>query len=170
MAYVNGTDSPQMKQLKASVPDYLQEQLELAASASGSSLSEEIRRRLEDSFKVDGLRLEDRALIAAVAKLIGLVRVQTGHEWNQHPGSHRTLCDAIATKLARLKPEGDPVFGPDELPKSRLVAPGSDDPKTMGVALEAMVFHPPEISLEQLFEMLQKPRWGFQQGEKDKKS
>ena len=157
-----------MKQLKASVPDYLQEELERAASASGSSLSEEIRRRLEFSFKAEGVGPEDRDLIVAISDLMRFVRIQTGHEWHQHAAAHRALRHAITARLARLKPEGEPVFGPGQLPTNQLVA--SDDPETMGLGLEAIHFHTPQMSLEQSHELFEKTRRKLQQREKDNKS
>jgi hypothetical protein len=52
----------------------------------------------------------------------------------------------ITARLARLKPAGDAVFKPGELPAARLVAPDSDDPEQIGLALEAVEFHTPPMT------------------------
>jgi plasmid stability protein len=159
-----------MKQLKVGLPDYLREELERAAAASGRSLADEVRVRLEASFESEGSDPETRALAAAVDNLASLVAIQTGHKWHKHAAANRVMRYAITARLARLKPEGEAVFQPDELPKNRLAAPGSDDPDTMGLALEAINFHTPPMSLEQSHELLEKTKREFQQLDKDKKS
>jgi len=155
-----------MKQLKVGLPDYLREELEQAAAASGKSLADEVRVRLEASFESEGSDPETRALVGAVDFLAGLVNIQTGHKWHQHPAANRVLRYAIMARLARLKPNGDPVFGPDELPKRRLAAPDSDDPEVMGLALEAVDFHTPRMSLKQRHELHRKTISEFQELEK----
>jgi hypothetical protein len=159
-----------MKQLKVGLPDYLREELEQAAAASGRSLADEVRVRLEASFESEGSDAETRALTAAVGNLATLVRLQTGHKWHKHPAANRVMRYAITARLARLKPNGEAVFGPDELPKSRLAAPGSDDPEAMGLGLEAIDFHAPQMNLEQSHELVEKSKRELQQREKGKRS
>jgi plasmid stability protein len=156
-----------MKQLKVGLPDYLREELERAAATSGKSLADEVRVRLEASFESEGSDPETRALAAAVDNLAKLVRLQTGHKWHKHAAANRIMRYAITGRLARLQPEGEPVFRPDELPKNRPAAPGSNDPETMGLALEAIDFHAPaRTSLEQSHELFEKTK----ELDKDKKS
>ena len=161
-----------MKQLKVGLPDYLREELERAAAASGKSLADELRVRLEASFESEGSDPETRTLVTAVDNLAELVAIQTGHKWHKHPAANRVLRYAIAARLARLKPEGEPVFGLDELPKNRLAAPGSDDPETMGLALEAVNFHTQQqMSLKQRHELSEKTKRTIRQElDKGKKS
>jgi hypothetical protein len=132
-----------MKQLKVGLPDELREQLEAVAAESGKALGEEIRDRLEAGIAGDA---ETRKLVEAVGSLATLVRLQTGHAWHSHPGANRVMRHALTARLARLKPEGDGIFAPGDLPTARLVAPESDDPEAMGLALEAMDFHTPPMT------------------------
>jgi hypothetical protein len=105
-------------------------------------LAEQIRSRVELTFRNDEIDEPTRKLMAAVENLAVLVRLQTCHEWHSHPAANRVLRHAIVARLARLKGGGEEAsFAPDELPKARLVAPESDDPRDMGVALEAVDFH-----------------------------
>jgi hypothetical protein len=138
-----------MKQLKIRLPDHLHEWVERAAAASERSLNEEVRMRLEASFEREGTDPETQALVAAVENLATLVKIQTAHKWHEHPAATRVLRHAITARLDRLKPNGEEVFGTEELPKSRLAAPGSDDPEVMALALEAIDFHAPHMRLEQ---------------------
>lgn len=79
--------------------------------------------------------------MSAIDALSTLVQLQTGHSWHSHPAAHWVMRHALTARLQRLRPEGERVFAPDELPTARLVAAGSDDPQTMGVSLEAVDFH-----------------------------
>jgi hypothetical protein len=137
-----------VKQLKVSLPDGLREHLEQASSKAGHSLSEELRLRLEKTIADEEIDPETRELMAAVGRFAALVRLQTRQEWHRHPAAHRVLRHEITARLARLKPEGEPVFLSGELPTARLVAAGSDDPEAMGLALEAVDFHRPPMTPE----------------------
>ena len=132
-----------MKQLKVGLPDELRDQLEAAAASSGKALGEEIRDRLETGIAAD---TETRKLLDAVGSLATLVRLQTGHDWHNHPAANRVMRYALTARLARLKPEGEGIFAPGDLPIARLVAPESEDPEAMGLALEAMEFHTPPMT------------------------
>ena len=115
-----------------------------ALKGSPLGVSGEIRRRLElTSGDAETLRLLEAVSAAAV-----LTSLQTGHKWHAHPAAHRVLRQIILSHLARFKPAGDAVFAPGELPSARLVAPDSDDPEQIGLALEALQFHTPPMTPE----------------------
>jgi hypothetical protein len=136
-----------MKQIKVSLPDGLRAQLEEAATNADHSLSEEVRTRIEESLEEDVIDPETRKLMAGIGALAHLVRIQTGRNWYDHAASNRVLRHAITARLERMKGGTDEaVFHPGELPVVRLVAAGSDDPREMGLALEAVDFHthPPD--------------------------
>lgn len=158
-----------MRQLKIRLQDQLHEWIERAADASEKSLNEEVRMRLEASFEREGVDPETRALLETVENLANFVKIQTGHKWHQHPAANRVLRRAITERLDHLKPNGEAVFRAEELPKSRLAAPGSDDPEVMGIALEAIDRHAPHLRLEQskTFEEVVRK---FRQSEKGDKS
>jgi hypothetical protein len=113
---------------------------------SERGVSEEIRERLARSLDEDGIDVETRKLMAAIETLSVLVRLQTKHDWHRHPAANRVFRHAITARLARLKPEGEAVFGPDDLPAptARLVA--TDDVEAMGLGLEAIEFHTPPVT------------------------
>jgi hypothetical protein len=86
-------------------------------------------------------------LLDAILAMTGHVHVATGREWHQHPAAYRAMTDAILAHLARHKPEGAPKFAKGELPERRIFAAGSDDPQTIGLAIEAFHhFQPPHRS------------------------
>jgi hypothetical protein len=138
-----------VKQLKISLPEELRAQLDQASAASGVSVAEEIRRRIEASFEQDGIDPATRELQDYIVRLAVMVRLQTNHlDWFIHPGAHRSFRFGITSRLARLKPEGEPVFGPDDLPKVKLVE--AESPEAVGQALESIDHHTPPLDPEKL--------------------
>src|SRR5262245_47223368 len=123
-----------MKQLKVSLPDELRAEIEEAAAKAGHSLGEEIRQRLERTLQDDGIDPATRKLMAAIGDLHVLARSQPNHSWHQQPAAHRVFRHAIVARLARLRPTGEPVFAPGDLPDHPLVA--SQDVEAMGQGLE----------------------------------
>jgi hypothetical protein len=136
-------------QLKITLPDDLRADLDAACAASGYSVAEEIRQRVERTFKQDAIDPPTWKLMQYVGKLADLVRLQTNHlDWHLHPGAHRIFRYGITARLARLKPVGEQIFGPDDLPVTRLVA--GDSAEGMGLGLEAVEFHTPPIDEQRL--------------------
>jgi hypothetical protein len=123
---------------------------------SEHGVSEEIRRRLARTFAEDdaGTDPETRRLMDAIEKLAVLVRLQTNHNWHSHPAAHWVMRNAITARLQRLRPSGERVFAPGELPDARLVT--SDDPEAMGLGLEAVEFHRLPLNDEQKREIEEK--------------
>jgi hypothetical protein len=151
-----------VKQLKVSLPDGLRAALEETARASGRSISEEIRRHIERSMDTESAEPQTRELMAKIDKMAAWVKIETRHDWHAHPAAMAVLRSAIAAHMARLrsrlpgqevveKPDGTSAapapatFAAGELPVTRVVAPGTDDPDAIGMAIETLVFHtPPE--------------------------
>jgi hypothetical protein len=137
-----------MKQLNVSLPDDLRDRLETARTAAGRSLGEEIRERLQQSFFWEQFDVQTRLLLVEIGRLAVLTQAQTGSTWHSHAGASSVLRHAITALLARHRPKGEAVFGPDELPPNRPVA--SDDVEAMGLGLEAIVsFNRPLTDEEQ---------------------
>jgi hypothetical protein len=145
-----------MKQIKVSLPDDVRAVIEKASAEAGHSLSEEIRRRLEQTLKENAYDSETRKLMAAVHRFAVLVKLQTNHRWQDHPAANRVMRQAITARLARLKPGGEPLFSPDELPSARLVT--GDDPEAMGTGLEAIDFYQPPVEEARLRELGEKTK------------
>jgi hypothetical protein len=126
-----------MEQIKVSLPDDLRDYLEKVAKSDRISLSEAVRRHVEDA-KTLHADPKTSDLMVAVQKLAQLVKDQTDYAWYEHPAATRILRDAIAARFERVL-DGMGVGGdltPDELPAARPVA--VDDQKTWGAALEAI--------------------------------
>jgi hypothetical protein len=133
------TRAPKQKQLPVALTPHIRRELEAAAARSGNSLGEEVRRRLLRSFSDDTIDPITRDLARAVIGFTNDVQLETGRSWHEHPASNWALRNAITARLARLKPEGEAVFMPNELPANRLLT-SSDDPDTIGLTIEAFDF------------------------------
>jgi hypothetical protein len=128
---------PKQKQMGVALPEDLRKMLEDACAGTNRSIAEEIRDRLWRTFKEDWIGEPLRNFMTDVGILASLTQMQTGHDWRTHPAASAVLRHAINARLARTKESGLETFTPDELPSRRWVAAGSDDPQTMGAALEA---------------------------------
>jgi hypothetical protein len=130
-------DSPKQRQMGVALPDDLRQMLEFVSARSGKSIAEEIRNRLWLTFRQDDVAKPVKNFMAEIGLLVSLTGRQTGQNWRTHPAANAVLRHAINARLARTKKSGPETFAPGELPDSRAVAPGSDDPQIMGIALEA---------------------------------
>jgi plasmid stability protein len=139
---------PVKKQMGVSLDGELRGKLEASAAAKGRSIAEEIRQRLEQTIDNDLIDPATLELMAKIGKLASYTETGTRHAWHKHAGAHAILRRAISAYLAHMKPEGKPVFAEGELPQNRIFAPGSDDPDTIGLAIEAVVFHEPPMTPE----------------------
>jgi hypothetical protein len=139
------------RQLGVALDDRLRTRLEALADKAGRSIADEIRQRLERTLEQDAIEAADpetSKLMAAIGRFAVIVRLDTGREWHKHAASHWVMRNTITGRLQRFRPEGERVFGPGELPSTRLVA--SDDPEAIGLSLEALDFHQPAVSKERL--------------------
>jgi hypothetical protein len=132
----SSTRDVSMKQLKISLTNELRRHLETISAASGHSLAEEIRRRLERTLTQDRSDRQTRELLAAIDNFADLVKRETGHAWHSHPGSHAVLHRAIASRLDRCKPEGAGQFQANGLPEGRTITPNTHAPTTMGYLID----------------------------------
>lgn len=117
--------------LKVVLSDAVRDQVEASAAASGNSLAEEIRWRAEWLLALEPVDQPTLDLLAAVARMAAELERETGSAWHAHAGSFAALRQAILSKLARIKPEGDLEFGPR--PHR---ADASDDPQEIGIWAE----------------------------------
>jgi hypothetical protein len=128
---------PKQKQMGVSLPDDLRKMLEQACAGTGRSVAEEIRVRLWRTFKEDVIGKPLMNFMTEAAMLAFMTRWQTRKDFRTHPAANAVLRHALNAWLARTKESGPETFAPGELPSRRFVAAGSDDPQTMGIALEA---------------------------------
>jgi hypothetical protein len=151
---------PRQKQMGVALPDDLRRLLEDACAGIDKSIAEEIRDRLWRTFQEDAIGKPLRNLMAEMAMLAFMTEWQTGQDCRTHPGANAVLRHALNAWLAHTKKSGPECFAPGELPNRRFVAPGSDDPQTIGLALEArlqgIVEHREEDTRDLLFQIFWK--------------
>jgi hypothetical protein len=102
-----------MRQLKISLPDRLREQLNSSSAASGHSLGEEIRQRLERSCVEGRVDPRTRDLMETVAEFARLVEFEIG-PWHASLNARQTLGELISLWLQRRVPSR--TFGDLDLP------------------------------------------------------
>lgn len=93
---------------------------------SERGLSEEIRRRVNQSLNDDAYDPQTRDLGAAVMWLADQLRQHTGAPWHATSKGHEALDEALRTYLSTLKQPPESAF-------SDLFGP--DDPQTLGRAI-----------------------------------
>lgn len=123
-----------MERINVSLPPELRGQLDAASAESGKSVADEIRSRLEWVFRLDGFEPVDNPtldLLSGIARIAADLVRETGSAWHAHAGTHSALRQAIRSRLERVRPEGDPAFGP------RPHRAGAfDDPQQIGMWAE----------------------------------
>jgi hypothetical protein len=128
-----------MRQVNVSLPDDLRAELDAASAAAGHTLATEIRNRLQRSIANDRLGGPNQRFMQLIGLLGFLTRQQTGHMWHEHAAAHFVFRGAIEILLGRMKPAGNPVLDPAELPADRPVA--VTDLEAMAAGLEAIISH-----------------------------
>jgi hypothetical protein len=94
------------------MPEDLRQQLEQAASRSNRSVSQEILRRVTDSFEIEndkGRKPETRALCFLVARLEEIVSNETDGHWRTNPYFYRAFKQALNDLLEKMRPVGELV-------------------------------------------------------------
>jgi hypothetical protein len=103
------------KPLSIRLPDDLRAELEAAAGKSGKSVTQELLRRLNDSFHRDVAKQRDPASYAlcfVLAELISLVNWNTGgddatpSDWRKNPFAFKTIRLAFDRLMATFEPRG----------------------------------------------------------------
>jgi hypothetical protein len=124
---------PSKKQMGVGLPAELRERLEAASAGAGHSLAEEIRQRLERTFKEDTLDPVTRELITGIINLAETIRLDLGAAWYAYPAIHEAFAAAIAQRLAGYVPPSTP--GAEAAVRDLLGAGLShpqDSPETIG--------------------------------------
>lgn len=125
------------RQLPVALPAEYRALLVKAAGEAGRSIAEEIRQRLERTFKEDDISGPWRDFLYTFDALALMVRHQTGYEWDKHPKAFQALQVAFTARLNRFRPiepaTEEPRFQPNPWVQS-------DEPAAIGTALEAIDF------------------------------
>jgi hypothetical protein len=120
-----------MKQLKVSLPEELRAKLGTASAASGRSLADEIRTRVERTFEQDAIDAPTRDLAADVVWIADQIARDTGSAWHRKPKAREALVAALQTYLAITEPPPEgPIPGVSDLIDAFI-----DDPPTLGRAI-----------------------------------
>ena len=90
--------------LSIRITDALREKLDGACKGSGRSLTQEVTKRLDDSF---GIKAEPDPRLRAITYLIGQVTLYTGKEWRTNPWMFQAFKAAVSLILERLAPPGE---------------------------------------------------------------
>src|SRR5262249_43125831 len=103
--------APSKRQMGVSLPGDLRAQLEKASEAAGISLAEEIRQRVERTFKEDAAMAADpitHELTTGIANLADTIRLDLATAWYAHSFSHDAFAAAVAQRLAEYRPLPEP--------------------------------------------------------------
>jgi hypothetical protein len=90
--------------LSIRITDALRGKLDGACKASGRSLTQEVTRRLDDSFGIKG---EPDPRVRAITYLIGQVTLYTGKDWRTNPWMFQAFKAAVSLILEKLAPPGE---------------------------------------------------------------
>ena len=139
-----------MKQLKASMPDELDEKLEKASAESGRSLSAEICARIESSFAQEAVDTPTRTFLEGVSLMPAEIERETGACWHKHAGAWDAFTLAIRARLEALKPKGPTAFA--ERPHATV---STDDPIQLGVMVEYRLRRQPDFTNSSMRQLLE---------------
>jgi hypothetical protein len=120
-----------LKQVSVALPAETRSLLEAAASAGRHSVAEEIRARLERTFKEDSADAPTRELQLGIANIAALLREPSGADWWTSSAGHHAFSAAVAERLAGYAPPPPPAPSPsafDLFASSGLFG----DPETVG--------------------------------------
>jgi len=135
-----------MKQLKVSLDDDLRAKLEASSVASGKSLGEDIRDRLERTFAEDLIDPKTRDLTDDIQGLAGELAAQS-HTWHAHPKAFEAFTEAVKTWLEFQRPRRKGVGVSDMIDAS------IDDPQTLGRTIARTLWRVKQAAEDGLKEM-----------------
>jgi hypothetical protein len=92
--------------LSIRIPDGLREKLDGACKESGRSLTQEVTKRLNDSFVVKG---EPDPFLRTIQYLVGQAALFTGPEWKTNPWMFQAFRSVVSLILERVAPPGELV-------------------------------------------------------------
>ena len=96
-------------------PD-LRQKLDEAAEAEGTSLTDQIERRLAQSFEDGAQATQDRAVLRVLAEIMRRLDAATGRRWADDPWLFAQFQHAVAYALDQWCPDGVPTK-PTALPR-----------------------------------------------------
>jgi hypothetical protein len=88
---------------------------EVADRLRGSprGISDEIRERLERTFKYDEVDPVTRELVEGLINIAALLCVDFGGDWHAWPGAHKAFAAAVAQRLSAYAPPSGMVVDPE---------------------------------------------------------
>ena len=131
-----------MKQMKVALSDELRARLDAASAQSGQSVAEEIRSRVETSFRQEAILDKPTSdFLTGVALMPAEIEREVGVAWHKHAGAHEVFTQAILSRLEELKPKGPTVFG--DRPHATT---SDDDPNQLGPMVEYRLRRQPDFT------------------------
>jgi Arc-like DNA binding domain len=137
-----GLSSP----LSIRMPTDLRKELEAAARDSGKSITQELLRRLNDSFQRDRNKKRDpasRALCYLLAELIELVKVNMGEDrqqWRADPFAFQSIKLGFAQILDALEPKGE-IKPPDDISLNPVAVIAATSPDAMAKTAAQLILY-----------------------------
>jgi TraY domain-containing protein len=92
--------------LSVRIPDELREKLDGACKRSGRSLTQEVTKRLNNSFAI---KAERDPKLGAIQYLVGQAALFTGEEWKISPWMFQAFRAVVSYLLERFAPPGEPI-------------------------------------------------------------
>jgi hypothetical protein len=136
-----------MKQLKVALPDELRARLDAVSEKSGRSVAEEIRARVEESFKRAAVvDKPTRDFLEGLALIPAEIEREFGAAWDKHAGAHEYFTRVVLARLEVLKPKGSSEFG--DRPHATLPLPTvlGRDPAQLGSIIENRLRQHPDFT------------------------
>src|SRR5258706_3871554 len=100
-----------VRQLKIVLGDDLRAKLDEVTAASGNSIAEEIRSRVERTFSAEKAAIDAKTqdLLDYIVRLASQVELETGSPWHEHSGVNQVFGSALMVRARRLGPGGEPT-------------------------------------------------------------
>ncbi len=92
------------RQLAVALPEETRSHLEKAAAASGQSIAEEIRRRIDTTIASEAIDPVTRELRDGLLNIAALLRSDFAADWHTSWWAHKAFVAAIIQRLAEYQP------------------------------------------------------------------
>jgi hypothetical protein len=146
-----------MKQMKVALSDELRARLDAASAKSGQSVAEEIRSRVETSFKQEAILDKPTSdFLTGVALMSAEITRECGAAWFEHAGAFEVFRQAILSRLEEFKPKGATAFG--DRPHATI---SDDDPIQLGLMVEFRLRREPGFTTSAARQMLEDEQQKF---------
>jgi hypothetical protein len=92
------------RQLTVALPPEVRSRLEAVATASGHSIAEEIRRRIDQTIAWEAVDPVTRELLRGIKNLSNQMRTDFGVDWHANPKTHEAFVSAVYERVMAYEP------------------------------------------------------------------